>query len=285
MDFAFKDECQAAQQAGFETYLINADALDEGAFDKAVRHFPQRDNNEIALYRGWMVNTESYRALYEALSRRRYVLMNNPDEYRHAHHLPESYSVIRDNTPKTVWTTRGPTFERSELMALLAPFGDVPIIVKDFVKSQKYHWKEACFIPSAQDAEAVSRVTARFVELQGDDLTGGLVFREFVELAPLTTHSKSGMPLTKEFRMFVLYGKPLLTIEYWEEGEYCDEAPPQNLFGDVAAKVQSRFFTMDVARCTNGRWIIIELGDAQVAGIPERLHPKDFYEALAARFC
>ncbi len=31
------------------------------------------------------------------------------------------------------------------------------------------------------------------------------------------------MPLTKEFRIFFLHGKPLLTVEYWEEGEYRDE--------------------------------------------------------------
>jgi hypothetical protein len=53
---------------------------------------------------------------------------------------------------------------------------------------------------------------------------------------------------------------------------------------DVAPRIESRFFTMDVARRTDGQWIIMELGDAQVAGLPERLDPNRFYEALAARF-
>ena len=44
----------------------------------------------------------SYGALYEALARRRVVLINDADQYRHAHHLPESYLVIRDHTPNTV---------------------------------------------------------------------------------------------------------------------------------------------------------------------------------------
>jgi len=168
-------------------------------------------------------------------------------------------------------------------MELLAPFGDVPVIVKDYVKSQKHSWKEACFIPSARDAEVVGRVAGRFIELQGDGLAGGLVFRRFLELEPLTTHSKSGMPLTKEFRVFFLDGQPLLSVEYWEEGEYSDERPPSDLFLDVAARVKSRFFTMDVARTVGGRWIIMELGDGQVAGLPNRLDPNGFYEALAAR--
>ena len=151
------------------------------------------------------------------------------------------------------------------------------------MKSQKHAWSEACFIASAADGEAVRRVVTRFVELQGAGLVGGLVFREFVELKPLTTHSKSGMPLTKEFRVFFLDGRPLLTAAYWEEGEYRDELPPSDLFLDVAARVESRFFTMDVARRTDGQWIIMELGDGQVSGLPERLEASRFYQALAER--
>ena len=169
------------------------------------------------------------------------------------------------------------------LMEQLAPLGDVPLIVKDYVKSQKHRWEDACFIRSARDEDAVRRVATKFVELQDESLTGGLVFREFVELEPLTTHSKSGMPLTREFRIFFLDGRPLVTVEYWEEGEYRGELPPTDLFVDVAKRVQSRFFTMDVARRTDGRFIIMELGDAQVAGLPERLDPKRFYRALVER--
>jgi len=169
-------------------------------------------------------------------------------------------------------------------MEMLTPFGDAPLVVKDYVKSQKHRWNEACFIPSARDSEAVRRVASRFIELQDASLTGGLVFREFVELEPLTTHSKSGMPLTKEFRTFFLDNRPLVSIEYWEEGEYDNERPPSELFLDVAARVKSRFFTMDVARSNDRRWIIMELGDGQVAGLPDRLDPNRFYGALAARF-
>jgi hypothetical protein len=283
-DSVFAAEREAAERAGFETHLINAEALEEGAFDKAVRRLPELDREEVAIYRGWMMTAAAYASLHEALARRRFALINDPSQYRHAHHLPESYSVIRDFTPKTVWTTTGSHFDLPAVMAQLAPFGDGPIVVKDYVKSQKHHWKDACFIPSASDAGVVERVTTKLIELQEDRLVGGLVFREFVELEPLTTHSKSGMPLTKEFRIFFLDGRKLLTVAYWEEGEYRNELPPGDLFVDVAARVHSRFFTMDVARRTDGQWIIMELGDAQVAGLPERLGPDRFYQALADRF-
>src|SRR5262249_55176117 len=108
-------------------------------------------------------------------------------------------------------------------------------------------------------------------------------FREFVALEPLARHPKSGMPLAKEFRRFFLDGEPLLTTEYWEEGIYGDERPPDALFSDIARAVQSRFFTMDVARRAEGDWLIVELGDGQVAGLPQRVDVGAFYQALAKR--
>src|SRR5262245_4493751 len=261
IDDAFAGELRAAQDAGLETHLVDAEALEAGSFDRAVRRLPDVDNDEVAVYRGWMLTAASYAGLHEALARRRFALINDPDEYLNAHHFPGSYPVIRDHTPRSVWTESGAAFDLAAVMRLLAPFGDVPLVVKDHVKSQKHYWDEACFIPSARDPEAVHRVVTRFIELQGDGLTGGLVFRELVALEPLGTHSKSGMPLTKEFRIFFLDGLPLLSVEYWEEGEYHGERPPDGLFLDVAARVRSRFFSMDVARGVDGRWMIMELGD------------------------
>ena len=84
-------------------------------------------------------------------------------------------------------------------MRCIQVFGNSPVVVKDYVKSQKHYWSEAFFIPSANSRESVERVVNRFIELQGEDLNEVLVFREFVEFEPLTVYSKSGMPLTKEF--------------------------------------------------------------------------------------
>jgi hypothetical protein len=38
-------------------------------------------------------------------------------------------------------------------------------------------------------------------------------------------------------------------------------------------------------RRDDGTWQIVELGDGQVAGLPERLDVTTFYAALAARLC
>ena len=166
-------------------------------------------------------------------------------------------------------------------MEALAPFGDAPVVVKDFVKSRKHEWAEACFIPSAADRGAVERVVGRFLELQGDDLAGGLVFREFVEFEPVGIHPRSGMPLTEEYRAFWLDGVPVFWAPYWAEGDYRASEPPIGQFAGVAAAVRSRFFTMDLARRRDGDWMIVELGDGQVSGLPRESDADHFYRALA----
>jgi hypothetical protein len=288
-DAAFVGEVSAAEQLGLPRALINFEALVyDGDAQRAVRAVPAASQPELAVFRGWMLRPEQYAQLYAALSDRNVRLINDPATYRHCHYLPESYARIVAWTPQTVWLPLAPNDEPPSgnmLRALLAPFGDRPLIVKDYVKSRKHEWLEACFIPSAADLGTVERVVRRFLDLQGDDLAGGLVFREYVAFVPLAIHARSGMPLTREYRIFWLDGEPVLTAPYWEEGDYRGVKPPIDSFRPTATAISSRFFTMDVAeRADNGAWQIVELGDGQVAGIPERASMAELYEALARLF-
>jgi hypothetical protein len=91
------------------------------------------------------------------------------------------------------------------------------------------------------------------------------------------------MPLTREYRVFFLDGEPVLSSEYWEEGEYAGPTPPLDQLTSLARRIESRFFTMDVARQTGGDWRVVELGDGQVAGLPSRAEPRELYTALFTR--
>ena len=278
-DRAFDAEVAAAKRLGLPYVLIDHDALvRDGDPGRAVRRVPRQDEPVLAAYRGWMMTPPQYRGLYEALSARNIRLINDPDQYRHGHHLPENYPAIRGLTPRSVWVSGDLGMDR--ISEALAPFGDRPVIVKDFVKSRKHEWAEACFITSASDREAVRRVVERFLELQGDDLNEGLVFREFVEFEPVGVHPRSGMPLTEEYRAFWLDGSPVFWSPYWAEGEYGVSEPPWDRFAGVAAAVRSRFFTMDLARRRDGDWMIVELGDGQVSGLPRESDAPKYYEAL-----
>jgi hypothetical protein len=201
-DDVYAVEAAAADRLGILWSLIDHDALVQGETEWAVRRVPVQPRPVVGVYRGWMVTAGQYAGLYQALEACGVRLVNTPDAYRHCHHLPESYPVIEGHTPRSAWLAVAGEIDMDEVMGLLRPFGDALLVVKDFVKSQKHAWEEACFIPSASDRPAVERVVRRFLELQGPDLAGGLVFREFVKLEPVGRHPRSGMPLTLEYRLF-----------------------------------------------------------------------------------
>ena len=281
VDEAYEREAQAATDLGIEYHLFDYEALvNEGDPSRAVRRVPVQPEATACAYRGWMLRPPQYRLFCEALAGKGIRLINDPAAYQHCHYLPESYSVIEGLTPRSVWMRATSEVSMDAIMELLRPFGSEPVIVKDFVKSRKHEWDEACFIPSASDRSGVERVVRRFVQLQDEDLSEGLVFREFVLFQPLAQHSKSGMPLTLEYRLFFLYGRLVYWTHYWDEGDYGDYRPPVERFQDVAARIRSRFFTMDVARRTDGEWMIVELGDGQVAGLPDKADVRSFFSAL-----
>lgn len=279
-DYSYEKEFKAAIENGFEVGLFSFEDLTENNLSNAFKRIKSAETPEKAIYRGWMLKPEFYEILYNELQKRNLILINSPEEYKFCHHFPESYDVIKDHTPKSISMPFDETFNFEKLLEKLAGFGDKPLILKDYVKSRKHEWNEACFISSASNREEIEKVLARFIELQGEDLNKGLVFREFIEFKPLTNHSKSGMPLTKEFRLFFLENELIFTSEYWEEGEYEETDLPKDLFAEVAKSVKSNFFTMDIAQKTDGEWLIVELGDAQVAGLPEKSDEKSFYENL-----
>lgn len=274
-------EWDAAQEYGFRCSLIDFEALVQDDAARATRKVCAEES-ENAIYRGWMLSPERYSSLFNALRMKNIELINGPVAFKHCHYLPEWYPKLLDHTPKSIWVDHkvGDQVLSEQLSKALRTFERKPVIVKDFVKSEKHHWNEACFIPDAADSDHVMKVVNRFIELRDVDLEGGLVFREFVELQPLSMHSKSGMPLTQEFRLFVLDGKILYAAKYWDEGDYGDTVPALDQFESWASVVDSRFFTMDVALLKSGEWILVELGDAQVAGLPENSCARPFYEAL-----
>ena len=283
VDSCYESEFSAASDAGFNVEVVDFSAIRKGDANAAVRFVKMASELEAAIYRGWMLTPSEYKLLYDALRNRNVPLINSPEEYSHCHWLPNSYSAIQDHTPRTFWTeASSATWDMNAITDLLREFGNTPVIVKDYVKSRKHEWNEACFIPDASDTSKATQVVRRFIELQDDDLQGGLVFREFVEFEPMGVHPKSGMPLTLEYRLFVLDGRVIVASPYWEGHAQVAE-PPIELFEKALGGVRSRFFTCDVAKATDGRWMIVELGDAQVAGLPEQCDPNEFYDALAMR--
>ncbi|MCI4668829.1 MAG: ATP-grasp domain-containing protein [Bacteroidia bacterium] len=280
VDDMFVEEFQAAKDLSIPTSLMSFEELTRGDVNRALKRVRVSEEKITGIYRGWMLKPEQYQLLYDALLQKNIQLINDPAAYKFCHYLPENYESIKDFTPKTTFKELKTDFKLSDFQAEISEFGAKAIVIKDYVKSQKHYWEEACFIPNASDDTQVEIVVRRFLELQGRDLNKGLVFREFVELEKLTHHSKSGMPLTKEFRVFVKHGKVMSIFKYWDEGDYEHVVPVMEGFEEVIPRIKSHFFTMDIAKKKDGGWIIVELGDGQVAGLPENVEKEEFYSKL-----
>jgi len=283
VDPDFYNEFSTAMNAGLMTALISFEALNnEKNILTSLRLIKVQSERTKAIYRGWMLTPYVYEIFYHALKEKNIELINSPEQYTTCHYLPNSYKWIERYTPKTVWIKVLSDFRIDDVLPSISKeFGTGPIIVKDFVKSNKHSWKESCYIPDASDSEQARKVITSFLQFQGKDLNEGLVFRKFEDLEFLTEHSKSGMPLTKEYRLFFLRGDLIAVFNYWDEGDYKSEQPELGTFIALAKSIDSNFFTMDIAKKKDGSWIVMELGDGQVSGLPESASLTEFYEKIA----
>ncbi|MEZ4939148.1 MAG: ATP-grasp domain-containing protein [Crocinitomicaceae bacterium] len=89
--------------------------------------------------------------------------------------------------------------------------------------------------------------------------------------------------VSREFRLFVKDGEVISCFNYWDEGNYENVQPDLTHFKELIPKIQSRFFTMDIAKKMDGDWIIVELGDGQVAGLPDNADRMGFHCSIKSK--
>ncbi|MFI6509153.1 ATP-grasp domain-containing protein [Streptosporangium sp. NPDC050855] len=267
----FEPEARAVRASEGRSALIDHDALVAGRAGEAVARVPPGFGP--AWYRGWMLRSERYAELERALLARGCRLLTDGEAYRSGHELPGWIDAFRELTPETVVLplTPGegavPTDLPTDLLARSAArLGGGAFVVKDYVKSRKHEWSQACYAP---DPAALERVAARFVELQGEDLTGGLVIRRFEEF-------EDG-----QVRVWWLDGEPVLVGPHPDEPDG-GTAAPEDLEEVRAAvrRLRSRFVTTDLLRRSDGVWRVLEVGDGQVSDRPSSTDPAVLIEAL-----
>jgi hypothetical protein len=277
-DSAFEAEAEHAAKVGFSVGLVDLEDRDHAR----LRRVP--DGAGDVLYRGWIVDLDAYRRMSEAVVARGHRLVTDPAAYQHCHHLPEWYEAVGggENTARSIWIP-GTTFDLDVVTAAVREaFGSGAVILKDYVKSRKHEWFDACFMSAADDDANVRRVVGNFLRLQDEALVGGLVFREFVHLRRIGLHPKSKLPLVNEHRFFVLDGRPFYSAPYWADGDYGGARPTADVIAPILPRVASRFYAVDVAEKEAGGWLVVELNDGGSAGIPEGGTTATFYAGLRA---
>lgn len=253
----------------FNTYLFNYESLE---FEHKLK-LSKKSHPQLVVYRGWMLNNELYSILYELLKQEKMILINSPKEYSQYNLIVNWYNDFRLDTARTVWNHSN---KINDALLCLKSF-DSSVIIKDYVKSRKHEWNDACFISNPQDLNQATKVITNFIERQGVNFNGGIVIRDFLQLKQIGYHKKSLMPIFEEYRAFIFHHQIIAIDHYWENDNLLvfSKNDYHWLYQQIK-KINSNFVTIDFARTIDGTLVIIELGDGQVSGL-QQIEPSAFY--------
>lgn len=252
----------------------------ENEFGYAKRHFPVVTQRAHVPPGSLVIGRYSclpyYKELEADLAYSHSALVNTYRQHRYIADLANWYQDLEGLTPKT-W------FHLHEI-----PEGE--FVLKGETNSKKFQWGTHMFASSRAAAGEV------YSRLQADGLVGEqrVCIREYVPLRTFTIDAGGrGLPITEEYRFFVLDGHVLSGGFYWSSHYELAEDPtngidpdnvPREFLADVCARVgaNARFYVVDVARTADGKWIVVELNDGQMSGLSEN-NPEVLYSALSAR--
>lgn len=264
-DEHFAPEADAAKRAGWNVVLIDHDAVLHGGGTVLRR---QQLVEEDAVYRGWMVPSKLYAWLWSSMLERGVYMTTTPDKYSAAHELPHWYWSFCNLTPNSVWTEGGQIVRFTHLCQT---FGIGSAVLRDYVKSEKHYWDEACFIESVADVDSAVRVASRFRELRDDAFTGGYVLRRYESF------------VGPEARLWCRHGEVRLITAHPDSPDVVT-TPPRDFVVAVEralADANLDFVSVDVTERADGQWRVVEVGDGQVSDRPSSCDPYDFITAIS----
>jgi hypothetical protein len=128
VDEAYAEEFNCLRDIGFETSVISIESITS----ETSKIFPIPASGSKLVYRGWMLTTDEYSLLVDAVVAVGAEMWISTDEYRSNHYLPNWYSLISDLTPETHFFTIDDDLEGG-----LNELGWNKFFIKDYVKSLK----------------------------------------------------------------------------------------------------------------------------------------------------
>lgn len=229
IDEMFSDQAVALRERGFSVSSCPDSVVDDAA---SLRGIP---SGATVVYRGWMLNAERYGRLAAAIIAAGGVPFTDEAAYLAAHHLPRWYPLIAELTPETRVLPRD-----ADLASELRRLGWGTFFVKDYVKSLKTSRGAVIADPSEID-----ELVAEMARIRGE-IEGGICVRRMEPFVAGT-----------ERRYFVLRARA-----YSPNGE-----EPPELVTEVAARIPSPFFSVDIVRREDGVARVVEIGDGQVSDL------------------
>jgi hypothetical protein len=225
----FADQLTGVEEAGYSASLCPDSVIHD---NKPLRNVP---SGTTVAYRGWMLNAKEYSRLAQAISDASASPLTPTNAYLAAHHLPNWYPLVAEFTPETRVLAADADWE-SELRSL----GWDAFFIKDYVKSLKTSRGSI-----VRDPSEIGAVVEEMERFRGE-IEGGLCVRR---VEPFVTES--------ERRYFVLD----------QQAFSSDGQPVPDVVRQVASRIPSPFFSVDVIRRDDGVLRVVEVGDGQVSDL------------------
>lgn len=258
--------------------LMRASLAEEEELEVAKKHFPvYQQRAEIppgSLVIGRYSVLPYHAELEKDLNFYGSKLINTTAEHSYVADLRTWYRDLQDFTPKT-W------FSLAEFKQRLEPGS---FVLKGQTNSKKQLWSTHMF------AENQLYVDSVYKNLTHDGVISSqeIYIRRFEPLRTFGYGIRS-LPITEEYRFFVLDGKIMGSGFYWsqhpevaEEYNLTPDVVPQDWLQKVINIVDPnvRFFVVDVGRKIDNTWTVIELNDGCMSGL-SMVDPEQLYYNLA----
>jgi hypothetical protein len=203
---------------------------------------------------------EDYDKLYAELIEVGVRLVHSPEQHQLCSELPLWYPLLEGMTPESWWFEKAPDAERAGNLA------GWPLFLKGSRQTSRHNASLSIIRDEASyDAAVASFATDRMLHWQQ------IVIRRFEQLRPLEADMGPKIPASFEFRSFWWNGQLAGVGPYFSEFARYDWTEVErdaalSLAAEAARRVALPFIVIDLAQRTDGKWIVIEINDAQECG-------------------
>lgn len=250
-----------AERTGWKTYRVPRDFEAVGGTYDALWQVPVFDAPKPALWVGYMAPPDVYDKAYAGLATRNVFLINDPEQHLRAEELDAWYpKLARFTCPSEVVRTPDEAVEAARRIGY-------PVFLKGTVQSLKVEGLASC---RATGDEEAKQLATRLLSHESRT-RGRVVVRSMMPLR-CEGSGPTGMPVTREFRVFLLDGTVADVGYYWPFSSPLsrlrreERLEVESLALEVQQVIDVPWLAVDIGQLANGDWQMIEIGDAQFAG-------------------
>jgi hypothetical protein len=207
-------------------------------------------------------------------------LINSYKQHNFIADISQWYPCLEELTPKTWFSVDEiPSSEQG------------PFVIKGRVNSRKHSWNKRMF---AQTRADIGKVIASLMD-DSYIVDQGIAIRKY-EPFDIILRGCNDLPITYEFRCFVIRGVCFVTGFYWvshllEVYKALDGFVPWELPSEAVKCLlktielignQAEFYSVDIAQ-KGSTWRVVEINDGQMSGLPH-ITKRKFYHELSRMF-